>query len=68
MPVASGLARPTDIESPRLDPSRVFVTEQAGRIRLVKNGVLLPTSFLNLTTKTATQYTKQLRLRRRTVR
>jgi len=52
---ASGLARPTDIESPRLDPSRVFVTEQAGRIRLVKNGVLLPTSFLSITTKTATQ-------------
>jgi hypothetical protein len=52
--VASGLDRPTSVAAPRLDPSRVFVTEQSGRIRLVKNGVLLPTAFLNLAAKTST--------------
>ncbi len=52
--VATGLDRPTAVAAPRLDPSRVFVTEQSGRIRLVKNGTLLPTAFLDLTAKTAT--------------
>jgi cysteine-rich repeat protein len=53
--VARGLDRPTSVAAPRLDPSRVFVTEQSGRIRLVKNGMLLPSAFLNLAGKTATE-------------
>ena len=52
--VASGLDRPSAVASPRLDPSRVFVNEQDGRIRLIKNGVLLPTPFLDIQSKTAT--------------
>ena len=52
--IATGLDRPTAIAAPRLDPSRLFVTEQSGRIRLVKNGVLLPAAFLDIHTKTAT--------------
>jgi cysteine-rich repeat protein len=52
--VASGLDRPIDVQSPRLDPRRLFVVEQSGRIRLVKDGALLPTPFVDLTSKTAT--------------
>src|SRR5215218_3532575 len=32
------------------DGERLFVVEQAGRIRLVRNGTVLPTAFLDLTT------------------
>jgi cysteine-rich repeat protein len=52
--IATGLARPTAIAAPRLDPSRLFVVEQIGRIRLVKNGTLLPAPFLDIQAKTAT--------------
>ncbi|MCP3906209.1 MAG: hypothetical protein GY715_21500 [Planctomycetes bacterium] len=31
------------------DESRLFVVERAGRIRLIKNGVTLPTAFLDIT-------------------
>ena len=52
--LASGLDRPTDVQSPRLDPRRIFVVEQSGRIRLVKDGVLQAAPFINLTSKTST--------------
>ncbi len=48
--VASGLEAPLFVTAPRLDPNRLFVLEQAGRIRIVKNGVLLPTPFLSVET------------------
>src|SRR5436305_792378 len=38
--VASGLAKPTYVTSPPLDPNRLFVTEQPGRIRIVSEGAL----------------------------
>jgi cysteine-rich repeat protein len=44
--VASGLERPLHVTAPPLDPNRVFVVEQRGRIRIVKNGTLLVTPFL----------------------
>jgi cysteine-rich repeat protein len=44
--VASGLEAPVHVAAPRLDPSRVFVVEQPGRIRIIKNGTLLGTPFL----------------------
>lgn len=47
-PVASGLVRPTFMASPPGDTARLFVAEQPGRIRVVKNGALLPTPFLDL--------------------
>jgi cysteine-rich repeat protein len=50
---ARGLARPLGVVAPRLDPSRVFIVEQAGTIRVVKNGVLLPTPFLDIHAKTS---------------
>lgn len=47
---ASGLVRPLLVTAPRGDLERAFIVEQPGRIRIVKNGVLLTTPFLDLTT------------------
>lgn len=44
--VASGLASPVHLTAPPLDPSRLFVVEQVGRIRVIRNGTLLATPFL----------------------
>jgi cysteine-rich repeat protein len=41
-------SNPVHVTAPRLDPSRLFVVEQSGVIRIVKNGVTLPTPFLDL--------------------
>ncbi len=49
--VASGLSNPVYLAAPRLDPQRLFVVEQPGRIRIVKNGVLLPKPFLAIESK-----------------
>jgi len=46
--VASGLARPVGIEAPPLDPDRVFILEQGGVVKIVKNGTLLPAPFLDV--------------------
>src|SRR3954453_17924082 len=46
VPVATGLANPTAME---LAPDgRIFVLEQAGTVRVIKNGQLLPTPFAPL--------------------
>jgi cysteine-rich repeat protein len=49
--VASGLERPVHVTGPPLDPTRVFVVEQRGRIRVVEHGHLLPTPFLAIEDK-----------------
>lgn len=46
--VASGLSSPLLLTAPAGDP-RLFIVEQPGRIRVVKDGSLLPTPFLDLT-------------------
>jgi len=46
--VASGLSMPVHITAPPLDPTRLFIVEQEGRIRIVKNGSLLATPFLEI--------------------
>ncbi|MEW6683412.1 MAG: PQQ-dependent sugar dehydrogenase [Nitrospirota bacterium] len=46
-PVVSGLSNPLLLTAPAFDP-RLFIVEQPGRIRIVENGALLPTSFLDL--------------------
>ncbi|WP_437817607.1 PQQ-dependent sugar dehydrogenase [Sorangium sp. So ce1078] len=46
--VASGLETPLFLTSPPGDASRKFVLEKDGVVRLIKNGVLLPTPFLDI--------------------
>jgi cysteine-rich repeat protein len=46
--VTDGLALPLFVTAPRLDPRRIFVVEQEGRIRIVKDGTLLGTPFLDI--------------------
>jgi glucose/arabinose dehydrogenase len=46
--VVSGLASPVHLASPAGD-ARLCVVEQPGRIRVVENGALLPTPFLDIT-------------------
>ncbi len=48
VPVASGLTSPVLVTTPPGDFDRIFVVEQSGRIRIVKNGVLLAAPFLDL--------------------
>lgn len=52
--VASGLDKPLYLTSPPGD-SRLFVVEQHGRIRIIKNGQLLPTPFLDITGQVGTE-------------
>jgi glucose/arabinose dehydrogenase len=47
--VADGLAFPLYLTQPAGDTSRLFVVERAGRIRLILNGAVLPTPFLDVT-------------------
>ncbi|HEY2961535.1 MAG TPA: PQQ-dependent sugar dehydrogenase [Pyrinomonadaceae bacterium] len=44
--IISGIASPTAMEI--APDGRIFVCEQGGRLRVIKNGVLLPTPFLTL--------------------
>jgi cysteine-rich repeat protein len=46
--VTGDLDRPIGIAAPRLDPARLFVVEQPGRIRLVEHGVLQAEPFLDV--------------------
>ncbi|MCC6428592.1 MAG: PQQ-dependent sugar dehydrogenase [Phycisphaerales bacterium] len=46
--VGSGLARPIFVTHAPGDPSRLFVIEKQGRIRIIKDGVLLGTAFLDI--------------------
>ncbi len=46
--VAKNITRPTDLKSPPGDTSRLFVVEGRLGVRIIKDGVLLPTPFLDL--------------------
>ena len=46
--VTDGLALPIFVTAPPLDPRRLFVVEQAGMIRLIKDGALLDPPFLDI--------------------
>ena len=48
--VVSGLSSPVHLTAPAGD-ARLFIVEQVGRIRVVKNGQLVATPFLDLTAK-----------------
>jgi uncharacterized repeat protein (TIGR01451 family) len=46
-----GFIHPTHLASARDGSGRLFVVEQPGRIRIIKNAVLLPTPFLDITAR-----------------
>jgi glucose/arabinose dehydrogenase len=46
--VASGIGSPTDIQNARDGSGRLFFVQQTGQIKVWKNGVVLPTAFLNI--------------------
>ena len=46
--IASGLQSPVYLTDAGDGSGRLFIVEQTGRIRVVKNGVLLPTPFLDI--------------------
>jgi glucose/arabinose dehydrogenase len=52
--VASGLSFPVDLTAPPGDTGRLFITQKDGAIRIVKDGSLLPTPFLDLTGRVST--------------
>jgi glucose/arabinose dehydrogenase len=52
--VATGLGPLTFLTTPPGDSARLFLVEQGGRIRIVKNGVLLGTPFLDIHTLVST--------------
>lgn len=49
-PIASNLSSPVHLASPSND-DRLFIVEQPGRIRIVQNGALAQTPFLDIRTK-----------------
>ncbi|HVJ99837.1 MAG TPA: hypothetical protein VM365_03200, partial [Gemmatimonadales bacterium] len=51
--VASGLAFPLYLTAPAGDP-RLLIVEKGGTIRIVQNGALLPTPFLDFSAKVST--------------
>jgi len=51
--VARGLDAPLFLTSPPGDPARAFVVEQGGRIRIIRNDALLPTPFLDISSRIA---------------
>jgi glucose/arabinose dehydrogenase len=50
--VASGLDQPLDLQSNGVD-CRLFVAEQAGRIRIIRDGAVVATPFLDMSSRTA---------------
>jgi glucose/arabinose dehydrogenase len=47
--VATGLSSPLYLTQPPTDPTRLFVLEQPGRIRVIRDGTLLARPFLDIT-------------------
>ena len=52
--VATGLSFPLYLTAPPGDNSRLFIAEKGGAIRIVKDGALLPTPFLDLAGRVST--------------
>src|SRR5437660_3672986 len=49
--VVRGLVSPVDLQTPDDNSGRLFVVEQPGTIRIISNGALLPTNFLDISSK-----------------
>src|SRR3989442_1057244 len=56
---STGGAHPTYVTAPPLDPNRLFIVEQPGRIRLIKSGALQATAFLDIQSKVESGGTEQ---------
>lgn len=52
--VASGLSFPLLVTAPLTDQDRLFIVEKRGVIRLLKNGLLLPAPFLDISARVST--------------
>ncbi|MFN8391789.1 MAG: PQQ-dependent sugar dehydrogenase [Bdellovibrionota bacterium] len=52
--VASGLTKPVLVTNAHDGSGRLFIIEQGGKIRIMKNGTLLPTPFLDIHTLVST--------------
>ena len=50
LPLATGLVSPVDIANAGDGSGRLFIVEQSGRIRIIQNGTLLTTPFLDIQT------------------
>ena len=48
LPLASGFSSPVDIANAGDNSGRLFIAEQPGNIRIIQNGTLLATPFLNI--------------------
>jgi glucose/arabinose dehydrogenase len=46
--ISKGFTSPVGMASPKDGTNRIFVVEQGGKIKIIKNGALLPTPFLNI--------------------
>jgi glucose/arabinose dehydrogenase len=49
--IANGFSAPLDLQSAAGDRARLFVVEQRGRIRVIRNGSVVATPFLDLSSK-----------------
>ncbi|MBC7773770.1 MAG: PQQ-dependent sugar dehydrogenase [Pyrinomonadaceae bacterium] len=54
--VASGLTQPLNAASAPGDFSRLFIVERTGRIKILQNGVVNPTPFLNVSSLISTSW------------
>ncbi len=50
-PVVTGISNPTDIQNPEDGSNRLFVVQQDGVIRVVRDGSLLPAPFLSISNR-----------------
>jgi hypothetical protein len=57
--VVGGLNAPLDFQVPNDGSGRFFVVEQAGTIRIISAGALLPTPFLDIHTKVNFDHAEQ---------
>jgi glucose/arabinose dehydrogenase len=53
-PLVSGLSSPLGLEQPNDGTNRLFVVEQGGRIKIIQNGAVLATAFLDISSKITT--------------
>jgi glucose/arabinose dehydrogenase len=58
-PVVAGLDLPVDIQNAGDSSGRLFVVEKHGRIRIIQNGQLLPTPFLDIHNEVGSQANEQ---------